>query len=166
MCEATVKDKGIKYRDILALYEQLRDWRNNVLPSDLLGPIDRVTKTPAEHHAVRGSTPIPASRQNAVRRAVLWALKIDCYSLRERDSLDAELVALTVEYESHATVLRAVDLANTIGERRSEDWYSEQRPLVDIAPSIPRNICADACKWVCLRGTRPSRDKAVEGLRR
>lgn len=78
-----------------------------------------------------------------------------------KNSLDAELGTLGAEYESHV-VLEAVNLANAIRKRRSDDRYSEERPLVDLAPPILRNICADACKWACAHGTRPLRVCEVE----
>lgn len=65
--------------DTKMLYEQLSHWRNSTLPSDLRRPVDRETEFLAEYHAVRESTPILASRQSLVRRAVLWALEINCY---------------------------------------------------------------------------------------
>lgn len=49
------------------------------MPLDLRRPVDGETKLPAEYRTVRESTPIPASRQIPVRRAVLWALENNCY---------------------------------------------------------------------------------------
>ncbi|OQD78796.1 hypothetical protein PENANT_c080G09005 [Penicillium antarcticum] len=167
-CNATVRGKGIEYGDAEILYEQLFHWRTSILPSDLRRPVDRGAESPAEHRAVRDSTPIPASRQVPVRRAILWALEINCYlqiddcviryGFEDRASIRAKAMAHRVGYESHRVALEAVDLANVIRHRRpgnQDAKDAEERPLVDIAPSVLRDICARACGWICLHDEDP-----------
>lgn len=77
--QARMTTKGINLADVSRIYEKLAHWRNHILPSSLRSPVEREVESPAQTRFIRGSTPIPASRQNAVYRAVLWALEISCY---------------------------------------------------------------------------------------
>lgn len=68
-------------------------------------------------------------------------------------------MAHLVGYESHIIALEAVDLANVVRQRRpgkqdAED--TEERPLVDIAPYVLRDVCASVCNWVCFHDEDPS----------
>ncbi|KAJ5766650.1 uncharacterized protein N7511_004266 [Penicillium nucicola] len=170
LCNATARGKGIEYRDAEMLYEQLAHWRTSILPADLQRPVDRRAESPAEYRAVRESTPIPSSRLVPVRRAILWALELNCYlqiddcvaqyGFKDRASIRAQAMAHLVGYQSHRAALEAVDLANVIrrcrpGNQEAKD--AEDRPLVDIAPSVLRDICASACGWVCLHDEDPSK---------
>lgn len=99
------------------------------MPLDLRRPVDGETKLPAEYRTVRESTPIPASRQIPVRRAVLWALENNCY-LR----IDGCLVSLDMALSTDSRfvqgdgspcgvresyiALGVVDLANIIRQCR------------------------------------------------
>lgn len=167
LCNATARATGIESSDIPLLYEQLQQWRNNNLPHELRRPINRAGEFREESHTSGKYTPIPASRQIHVHRAVLWALEINCYlqiddcvaryGFRDGGTVRTETTALRTEYESLEATLEAVDLAGSIRERRLEDPDSEERPLVDLAPSTLRNICANVCKLVCSRGKRLSK---------
>ncbi|OGE46608.1 hypothetical protein PENARI_c167G04322 [Penicillium arizonense] len=69
-------------------------------------------------------------------------------------------MAHRVVYSSHRVALEAVDLANVIRPRRrgnQDAKDAEERPLVDIAPSVLRDIYASACDWVCLHDEDPSK---------
>lgn len=80
----------------------------------------------------------------------------DCvakYGLKNGNSIQEEIIGV----KSLEVVLGAVNLATAIKEHRPGDLYSKERPLVDIAPSILRDICASACGWICSRGTKPSK---------
>ncbi|OQD72592.1 hypothetical protein PENDEC_c020G04011 [Penicillium decumbens] len=75
----------------------------------------------------------------------LWALEINCYlqidvcvaqyGFSDGGTVRAETAALRTEYESLGATLEAVDLAGSIRERQPENPDSEERPLIDLAPS-------------------------------
>ncbi|KAJ6003766.1 hypothetical protein N7522_006458 [Penicillium canescens] len=157
LCNAAASAAGIACEDITVLHEQLSHWRHNTLPLELQRPIDRENEFPAEDRTTRESTPIPVGRKVRLQRAILWALEIHCYlqiddcvaqyGLKNGNSIQAEIFNL----KCLQVVLEAVNMANTIKEYRPGDQYSE-KPLVDLAPSILRNVCAGLCCWVCSRG--------------
>lgn len=162
LCNRTAKATGIAYEDITMLHEQLYHWRNDSLPSELRGSIDTGDESIAETRSYRGSTPIPASRVICLRRAILRALEIKCYlqidacvekfGLEDGSAIYAEIITA----KCLEVVLEARNLAKSIQEQPRGDLDSKEKPLIDCAPSILRNICADLCCWVCSHGKQPS----------
>lgn len=164
LCDPAATASGIACRDVLCLYEQLHDWRVSRLP---LAPSESqrgMTEGSAENRSSRGLVPAPASRSVNLRRMILWALQIHCYlkieaciaqhGWKDENSLATEATVHRIEYENIQAVLQAVDLAASIRQPQSADRGSVKRPLVDLAPSILRNICANLCEWVCGRAKR------------
>ncbi|KAJ6081449.1 hypothetical protein N7499_006323 [Penicillium canescens] len=165
LCNTTVKATGIAYGDIRSLYELLRHWRKNILPPKLQQPIDRQSEVAEKARVAMTSTPI-AAREARLQRAVLWALEIKCYlqieecvawyGLREGVLVHTDAIALCTEHKSLKVALEAVDLARAIKENHPCDADLDGKPLVDLAPSILRDSCAEVCLWICSRGKRPS----------
>ncbi|CAI7640682.1 unnamed protein product [Penicillium pancosmium] len=174
LCSPEATASGIDCRDVLCLYEQLHDWRVSSLPSALSEPQRGVAESSPENRSSRELAPDPASRSVNLRRMILWALQIYCYlkiegciarhGWKDEDSLATEAAAHRMDYENNQAVFGAADLAASIRQPQSADQGSVKRPLVDLAPSILRNICADICKWVCARAKRHWDLQASKGV--
>ncbi|KAJ5882720.1 uncharacterized protein N7473_011154 [Penicillium subrubescens] len=164
LCNPAAPEAGIDYRDVICLYELLHEWRKRTFPSERRTPKDRADELTLEERSYWKSTPVSTSRQIDLYHTILWALEIDCYmqiddcvsryGWQDNGSIRTEAVTHRIEYESLQAMFEAVDLAELIRRPWPADQDAGRRPLVDLAPSILRNICADVCDWVCLRGKR------------
>lgn len=176
LSNATARVAGISYEDITMLHEQLCHWRHNIIPLELQRPIDRENEFPVEGRATRESTPIPPGRKIRLQRAILWALEVNCYlqidnyvaeyGIKNGNSVQAEVIS----FKFLEIALEAVNLAHSIKEDLLRD-RSKEKPLVDIVPSILRDICADVCSWICSRGFGPPttlapQDSGIQSQRR
>lgn len=93
-----------------------------------------------------------------LQRAILRALETKCYlridgcvvqfGLKDGKLFHAEIIAANCL----EVVLEALNLPESIKEQPPGDTDSKEKRLIDCAPSILRNICADLCCWVCSRG--------------
>jgi hypothetical protein len=79
----------------------------------------------------------------------------DCVSefgLQDKTSLEAEVVARRVEYESLRALNEMVNICRWMKQHETHHEDPERHSLIDLAPNILRNICAGMCYWSCQRG--------------
>lgn len=158
LCNATARAGGVKPNEVRSIYEYLHHWRNHNCPSHLqrqvtgqgVGGVQSISSTPSNRHIL-------------LQRALLWLLEINCYmqiescitqyGFRDESSLEAEIIKLRAQYECLQAVQDVVEMCQWIGQCPAVD-SAEVKPLVDLAPSILRNICAGMCIWVCLHAEK------------
>ncbi|KGO71074.1 hypothetical protein PITC_080110 [Penicillium italicum] len=75
------------------------------------------------------------------------------YGLWDESSLEAEMIMLRAQYECLQAAQDVVEICQWIGKCPTVD-SAEAKPLIDLAPSILRNICAGTCIWICLRAEK------------
>ena len=141
---------------IFSLYNQLNKWQRHDCPAHLQRQPD--SKEPLRLAHDRQSKHLHIR----LRRAVLWLLEANCYLQIERYVCDygfqdsnifsAEMVAMRVEYESLRAAADVVEISEWIRQPQTETQEMAKHSLVDLAPSILRNICAGICYWTCERG--------------
>ena len=159
MCNGGAKRKGISPNDVRLMYEQLALWRSHSCPKYL-----RRSRDSAGNLVTEKSNIAPGREKHLqLRRAVLWALELNCTMqieacvsdnyLQVDGGLETEQAALQIEFESVRAVTEMKDICNWIRRFEAENngptwWHS----LVDLAPTALRNICAGLCFWACQRG--------------
>jgi hypothetical protein len=173
LCSPAAKRGGIKMHDVRAMYERLEEWRRNGCPKHL-----RRERNPAGD-LVHDLTETGAQSAGGekwwhlqLRRAVLWALEINCTMQIEAcvDSIGlrqegwaSEQIVLRIEAESLRGVSEMRDIAEWMGKieteaRRVAELGSNvsagvlRYALTDLAPNILRNACAGTSYWICQRG--------------
>ncbi|KAJ5176366.1 uncharacterized protein N7482_002243 [Penicillium canariense] len=160
LCSPLAKRQGVEPNDVHDSYEQLNHWRNKICPQYLrrykdsagrLAPID--LKEPNSSRT---------KKNTQLYRAVLWALELNClleiescvsdYGIQDNRSLEAEITARRVEYASLRALNDMVDICRWIKRHETHNQDHERHSLIDLAPSVLRNICAGMCFWSCQRG--------------
>ena len=141
---------------IFSLYDQLNKWQRHDCPAHLQRQRD--SKEPLTPAYDRQSKRL----HTRLHRAVLWLLEANCYLQIEKYVCDygfqdsavfsAEMVAMRVEYESLQAAADIVEISEWIRQPLTETQEIAKHSLVDLAPSILRNICAGICYWTCERG--------------
>ncbi len=181
LCTVAARRHGAKSEDVLALYGQLADWQQNRCPRPLRRPPRPGEGTEAgicvdreDEHRRSGSR----SRDELVlqlHRAVVWLLEINCYmqiensvsehGIQGSDTLRSEMVPHRVEYESMRAVDEVAEMAEWLGKLRECGEEGQEYSLVDLAPSIVRDICKGLCVWTCFRGKKLLREGELGGGR-
>ena len=80
----------------------------------------------------------------------------DCvaqYGLRNGNLIHAEVLSA----RCLRVALEAVNLADSIKSHQPDDRHLKELPLVDIEPSILRNLFADFCSWIVRVAKGPRR---------
>lgn len=72
--------------------------------------------------------------------------------MQDNTSLEAEAIAIRVEYESVRALNDMVDICRWIKRHETLNRDHERHSLIDLAPSVLRNICAGVCFCSCQRG--------------
>lgn len=166
--------QGVKSEDVLLLYDELADWSQNRCPRHLQKP--RQGAGEATPFASRDELqPDSATTDNLVvqlHRAVVWLLGINCYmqienfvneyGLQNAGTLRSEMVSHRVEFESLRAVDQGADIASWLGRSQKHPKTKTAHSLVDLAPSILRDVCKGLCVWTCMRGNRLLRELSSE----
>ena len=141
LCTQAVKRHGVKYADVSSLYHHLTHWKTS--------------QTGIQH--------------THLQNAVLQLLCVNCYMQIENwveehgvsvASVGDEATAARVEYESLRALETGVDTIRVMESQQVVDFA-----LVDLAPSILRDICVGLCVWTCARG-RKALQESVQGIYR
>ena len=177
LCTVTASRHGAKSDDVFSLYDQLADWRQNRCPRPLQRPQQGEGTEVApfggeDKHHRSGSR----SRDDLVlqlHRAVVWLLEINCYmqienlvskyGIQGSDNLRSEMVFHRVEYESIRAVDEVAEMSAWLGKLRGHVEEAQKHSLVDLAPSILRDICKGLCVWTCLRGKKLLHESSLGG---
>jgi hypothetical protein len=159
LCSAVAKRRGVEPNDVHILYEQLYHWKNNGCPRHLRRHKDSAGKLITSDP--EGSNASVMEKHTQLRRAVLWVLEINCslqieccvsdYGIQDGRSLEAEVTAIRVEYESVRALNDMIDICRWMKQHEIRDRENKRHSLIDLAPVL-RNICAGMCFWSCQRG--------------
>ncbi|KAJ6088739.1 hypothetical protein N7486_010000 [Penicillium sp. IBT 16267x] len=137
MCNDTAKIDGIKLAEIRKAFEQLQTWGDRIAPLVVDGQIGK----------------------DLVNATILIFLKSDCYLQIESCISDYGILSeFPTEKElakAHvqSQCLNLVKLHVVRAEDINQPLYARsiRRPLVDLSPSILRNMCAGMCTWISLQ---------------
>lgn len=160
LCSPFAKREGVILNDIHNLYEQLDYWRDSCCPRHLR----RYTDSAGRPNPIEINEPNPSrtGKYTHLYRGVLWALELHCrlmiedcvseFGIRDKTSLEAEVLARRVEYESLRALNEMVNICQWMKQHETHHGDHERHSLIDLAPNILRNICAGMCYWSCQRG--------------
>ncbi|KAF4949967.1 hypothetical protein FSARC_13328 [Fusarium sarcochroum] len=139
--------------EVANLYSQLAEWRRT-LPFHL-------------QSFNKNEKGLESSRPYTVQPAVLLFLEHNCYlqveacaskcGIHKLTSLEAVMLNHLIEYESLKTTKRIIDNLPRLQSQRIHRVTSTENTgysLIDLVPSILRNICAGTCYWLSDRGKR------------
>ena len=160
MCSPPAKRRGVRPADVHRLYGQIDHWRKNSCPDYLRRHQDKAgqiaTIEPGGLHAGERND------HTQLRRAVLWALEINCflevhscvaaYGLQDGRGMEAEMAATRVEYESVRAMQDMFEICHWMNDNEIVDQDNRRHSLIDLAPFVLRNACAGLCFWSCQRG--------------
>ncbi|KAL7822593.1 hypothetical protein V8C26DRAFT_389411 [Trichoderma gracile] len=159
----STKRNGIRPRDVMYLYERLNRWQEDVCPAHFRkrrGGDGRLIPL-----AIDASS--KASFLLPLHCSTLWFLQINCYmqiedcvsqyGLQRGVPFEAELAALRIDLEALRAVHDGVEISQWMRQHsatsnRGVVTQPRSHSLVNLAPSIARNICAGLCFWICERG--------------
>lgn len=157
------KRNGVRPRDIRDLYERLDHWQNNECPAHLRKRRDGDGKLIPL--AIDASS--KAGFLLPLHCSILWLLEINCYmqiedcvcqyGLQHGAPFEAEMMALRVDLEALRAVHDGMEISQWMRQysatsNRGVVGQNHSHSLVDLAPSIARNVCAGLCFWICERG--------------
>jgi hypothetical protein len=153
-------DTNALHQSIIHLYEELSEWRR-VLPYNL--------KTLAEedHHPLAISGVRNLSQAHVLQQTVLLFLEHNCYMQIEAwasdsgiatpSSLDAVMLHHLIEYKTLKSAKSTAEVAPLLHSEkicRNAPTGVTAYPLVDVAPSILRDICAGTSYWLSNRAKK------------
>ncbi|TFB05405.1 hypothetical protein CCMA1212_003046 [Trichoderma ghanense] len=161
----STKRNGVRPRDVMALYERLNHWQEHDCPAHLRKRRDGDGKLMllAMDASSKSGFLLP------LQCSILWLLEINCYmqiedcvsqyGVQHATPLEAEMMALRVELEALRAVYDGMEISQWIRQHsatsnRGVVAQNHSHSLVDLAPSIARNICAGLCFWICERGKK------------
>ncbi|GJN70051.1 hypothetical protein PLICBS_004103 [Purpureocillium lilacinum] len=170
LCTVTTRQRGIKAEDVGPLYDELADWRQNhcagQLPKPQHSPVDSVES----RHSPRVRS---VNHLADLHRAVAWLLEINCYmqienfvdqyGFQNAASILSEAVYHRVEYESLRAVDQVADMSWWLAQIRLHGKEAKTHSLIDLAPSILRDVCKGLCVWTCLRAEKLLQPQLQEG---
>ncbi|KAH6610281.1 fungal transcriptional regulatory [Trichoderma cornu-damae] len=157
------KRKGVKPRDVTTIHERLRRWQKHDCPLHLCRGRDGKGRL----LPLAIDEPSKAQFLRPLQCSILWLLEINCYmqvedcvsqyGVQSEAPFEAEMTALRVEFEALRAVHDGVEISRWMKQHSATadrgapvQGYS----LIDLAPSIARDICAGLCFWICERGKR------------
>lgn len=159
LCSTAAKRRGVEPNDVHILYEQLYHWKNTTCPRHLrrhkgsAGSLATIDLEGFDDNAMK--------KHLQLRRAALWALELNCllqieccvsdYGIQDSRSLEAEMTATRVEYESVRALNDMTDICRWMKQHQVRDQDDKRHSLIDLAPFV-RNTCAGMCFWSCQRG--------------
>ncbi|KAJ0419588.1 hypothetical protein BJY00DRAFT_313968 [Aspergillus carlsbadensis] len=161
ICSPRAKRRGVKLPEVEHLYEQLSKWGHDSCPSQL-----RLTENINSDSAGReGGGQFPHTiNWNLLRRIVISLLELSCYMAVERclevgiqewASAEGEALELCVRYKTLKAAnqifqaLQYMDPAKSRGQQPIEG-QNRSFALVDLSPSILRNMSCGASYWFCI----------------
>ncbi|KAL7961601.1 hypothetical protein V8C34DRAFT_273040 [Trichoderma compactum] len=159
----STKRNGVKCTDLMNIYERLSHWQKHDCPSHLRRKRDAdgrlVPLTINESSKTKFLQPLHCS--------ILWLLEINCYmqiedcvsqyGVRIGAPLEGEMMALRVEFEALRAVHDGVEISRWMRQysaSTTRNGIIQSHSLIDLAPSIARDICAGLCFWTCERGKK------------
>ncbi|KAL6871215.1 hypothetical protein J3F83DRAFT_734622 [Trichoderma novae-zelandiae] len=157
------KRNGVRPRDVMNLYERLNHWQKHDCPAHLRKRRDGAGKLMP--------LPIDASSRTGFLQPLhcsnLWLLEINCYmqiedcvsqyGVQRGAPFEREMTALGVESEALRAVHDGMEIAQWMRQYSATSTrgiVARNHSLVDLAPSIARDICAGLCFWICERGKK------------
>lgn len=171
LCSTAAKRGGVVPNDVQFVYEKLHHWKNNTCPrhlrrhEDSTGSLVTIAPENFDDNAMK--------KHLQLRRAVLWALELNCvlqieccvsdYGIRDSRSLEAEVTARRVEYESVRALNDMTNICRWMNRHQGCDQDDKRNSLIDLAPFV-RNTCAGMCFWSCQRGMELCRRGAPSSL--
>ncbi|KAK4067618.1 transcriptional regulator family: Fungal Specific TF [Trichoderma harzianum] len=159
----STKRNGVKCTDLMNIYDRLNHWQKHDCPSHLRKKRDAdgklVPLTINESSKTKFLQPLHCT--------ILWLLEINCYMQIEDcvsqygvqigAPLEGEMMALRVEFEALRAVHDGVEISQWMRQysaSTTRGGITQSHSLIDLAPSIARDICAGLCYWTCERGKR------------
>lgn len=161
LCTATTRQRGVKAEDVVSLYDELADWRQNRCAGQLQkprhGPVDFIESRHFYHAR-------SVNHLADLHRAVAWLLEINCYmqienlvdqyGIQEAATISSEVVSHRVEYETLQAVDQVAGMSSWFTQIRLHGKGPNPHSLIDLAPSILRDVCKGLCVWTCLRAKK------------
>ncbi|KAF4439106.1 hypothetical protein F53441_12657 [Fusarium austroafricanum] len=148
-----VGSESTLHDEVANLYNQLAEWRRT-LPFHLQSCNDK-------------GKFFESSKSYPLQPAVLLFLEHNCYlqveasaskcGIHKLTSLEAVMLNHLIEYETLKTTKRIIDIIPWLQSQRIQKNASTDDTgysLIDLAPSVLRNICAGTCYWLSERGLR------------
>lgn len=159
LCSTATKRRGVSPIDVHLVYEKLHHWKKNTCPRHLRRHEDSTgSLVTTEPESFDGNA---MKEYLQLRRAALWALELNCvlqieccvsdYGVRDSGSLEAEMTANRVEYESVRALNDMINICRWMTRNQACGQDGKRNSLVDLALFI-RNTCAGMCFWSCQRG--------------
>jgi hypothetical protein len=155
------KRNGVKPRDVMNIFERLNHWQKHECPIHLRRRRDDEGKLASL--VVDGSRKI--NFLQPLHCSILWFLEANCYmqveacvshyGVQNEAPFEAEMTALRVEFEALRAVQDGMEISQWIKQYSATmDGHATANghSLIDLAPSIARDICAGLCFWICERG--------------
>ncbi|KAL7944477.1 hypothetical protein V8C42DRAFT_89653 [Trichoderma barbatum] len=158
-----VKRNGVKYGDVMNIYERLSRWQKHDCPAHLRRRRDANGRL----------IPLAINKSSQTRFlqplhcSILWLLEINCYlqiedcvsqyGVQNGAPFEGEMVALRVELEALRAVQDGMEISRWMVQysaTSNRGTTSQSHSLIDLAPSIARNIFAGLCFWICERGKK------------
>ncbi|KAL7937744.1 hypothetical protein V8C35DRAFT_187828 [Trichoderma chlorosporum] len=157
------KRNGVKCSDLMNIYDRLNRWQKHDCPAHLRRRRDADGRLMPlninESSKTKFLQPLHCS--------VLWLLEINCYmqiedcvsqyGVQNGALLEGEMMALRVEFEAIRAVHDGVEISRWMRQYSATATHSDavrSHSLIDLAPSITRNLCAGLCFWICERGKK------------
>ncbi|PNP53677.1 hypothetical protein THARTR1_05801 [Trichoderma harzianum] len=157
------KRNGVKCTDLMNIYDRLSHWQKHNCPSHLRKKRDAdgrlVPLTINESSKTKFLQPLHCS--------ILWLLEINCYmqiedcvsqyGVQTGAPLEGEMMAVRVEFEALRAVHDGVEISRWMRQysaSTTRGGITQSHSLIDLAPSIARDICAGLCFWTCGRGKK------------
>jgi hypothetical protein len=157
---STAKCIKALHDELIELYAQLKEWRKALPPH-----LQNCTKE--DNVLLIGHDGGKPSQAFLLQRNVLLFLEHNCYmqikawvsenGLEDFTSMDTIMLDHLIEYETLnmvATIVEASPQLRSEGIRRNTSEGVIQYPLIDVAPSILRDICAGTSYWLSVQGQR------------
>ncbi|KAL5094529.1 hypothetical protein Trisim1_007114 [Trichoderma cf. simile WF8] len=159
----STKRNGVKCTDLMNIYDRLSHWQKHDCPSHLRKKRDDdgklVPLTINESSKTKFLQPLHCT--------ILWLLEINCYmqiedcvsqyGVQNGAPWEGEMMALRVEFEALRAVHDGVEISRWMRQysaSTTRGGITQSHSLIDLAPSIARDICAGLCYWTCERGKR------------
>lgn len=159
----STKRNGVKCSDLMNIYDRLSHWQKHDCPSHLRRRRDAdgrlVPLTINESSKTKFLQPLHCT--------IVWLLEINCYmqiedcvsqyGVQTGAPLEGEMMALRVEFEALRAVYDGVEISRWMRQysaSTTRGGITQSHSLIDLAPSIARDICAGLCFWTCGRGKK------------
>ncbi|KAI1330169.1 hypothetical protein F5Y16DRAFT_47928 [Xylariaceae sp. FL0255] len=156
LCGTVAKRKGVKRQDVEMIYQQLKEWREDICPPRLRVPVSSC-----------GEMSLRDTRERdclSVHQAVTTFLELNCYmeiescvinyGIQDPHSFENQILDLRVKFETLGTSHRILGVAQWMEKIKIDSGatrLSTPLSLMDFAPDLLRNMCVGAATWMCLK---------------